>query len=65
VLFRSLPAWSLGFVSLIGVLLIIPASFIAVPYGARLAHRLSRAALRRSFALFLLFVSLRFFVSLL
>lgn len=60
----ELPAYSLGFVSLLGVALVIPTSLYSVPYGARLAHRLSRDALKRAFALFLLLISLRFFVSL-
>jgi len=47
------PPLSLGYASLIGVALIIPATFVAAPWGARLAHKLDRALLRRVFALFL------------
>ncbi len=61
----DLPAGSIGFVNILGVLLVIPASMMMAPYGARLAHRLSRNVLQKSFALFLLLVSLRFFLSLL
>jgi uncharacterized membrane protein YfcA len=62
---EGLPAASIGFVNLLGVALVIPTSLFAVPYGARLAHSLSRAGLRRAFATFLVFVSARFFISLL
>ena len=40
-----LPPLSLGFVSLIGVVVMAPVSSLAAPYGARLAHRLSRRTL--------------------
>ena len=59
-----LPPLSLGFVSLIGLVIIAPVSSLTAPYGARLAHRLSRRALEIAFAIFLLLVSLRFVVSL-
>ena len=60
-----LPPLSLGFVSLIGLVLMAPVSSLTAPYGAQLAHRLSRRALEIAFAIFLLLVSLRFVVSLL
>jgi len=59
-----LPPLSLGFVSLIGVAVMAPVSSLTAPYGARLAHRLSRRALEITFSCFLLAVSLRFLVSL-
>jgi uncharacterized protein len=59
-----LPPLSLGFVSLIGLAIIAPLSSLTAPFGARLAHRLSRRALEIAFAIFLLLVSLRFVVSL-
>jgi uncharacterized membrane protein YfcA len=59
-----LPPLSLGFVSLIGVAVMAPVSSLAAPYGARLAHRMSRRALELTFSCFLLVVSLRFLVSL-
>lgn len=48
------PEWSLGYASVIGVALIVPATLLAAPWGARLAHRLPRVWLRRAFAAFLL-----------
>jgi uncharacterized membrane protein YfcA len=59
-----LPPLSLGFVSLIGLVVMAPLSSLTAPYGARLAHRLSHRALEIAFAIFLLLVSLRFVVSL-
>jgi uncharacterized membrane protein YfcA len=59
-----LPPLSLGFVSLIGVAVMAPVSSLAAPYGARIAHRLSRRALEIAFSCFLLLVSARFVVSL-
>jgi uncharacterized protein len=59
-----LPPFSLGFVSLIGLVVMAPVSSLTAPYGARLAHRMSRRTLEIVFSLFLLSVSLRFLVSL-
>jgi uncharacterized membrane protein YfcA len=59
-----LPPLSLGFVSLIGLVVMAPVSSFAAPYGARLAHRLSRRNLEIAFSIFLLLVSLRFLLSL-
>jgi len=59
-----LPPLSLGFVSLIGVVIMAPVSSFAAPYGARLAHRLSRRTLEVAFSIFLLLISARFLVSL-
>ncbi len=47
-----LPPLSLGFVSLIGVAVMAPVSSLAAPYGARLAHRLSRRTLELAFSSF-------------
>src|SRR3984885_8358122 len=55
---------SLGFVSLIGVVIMAPVSSFAAPYGAQLAHRLSRRTLELAFSCFLLLISARFLVSL-
>jgi uncharacterized membrane protein YfcA len=58
---EMLPPFSLGFVNWLGVLIIIPATILAVPYGAKLAHSLSQTGLKRAFALFLGITSLRMF----
>jgi uncharacterized membrane protein YfcA len=60
----QLPPLSLGFVSLIGFVVMAPVSSLIAPYGARLAHKLSRRHLEIVFSVFLLLVCLRFLVSL-
>jgi uncharacterized membrane protein YfcA len=47
------PPLSLGYVNLIGLAAITPATWLTAPLGARLAHALPRVWLRRAFALFL------------
>jgi uncharacterized membrane protein YfcA len=59
-----LPPLSLGFVSLIGLAVMAPLSSLTAPYGARLAHKMSRRTLEVTFASYLLLISLRFVVSL-
>ena len=60
----GLPPYSLGFVNLPAMLLIIPTSVLAAPFGVRLAHRLSRRQLEIAFGFFLLVVSARFAMTL-
>jgi uncharacterized membrane protein YfcA len=59
-----LPPFSIGDVSLLGVAIMAPVSRFTAPYGAVLAHRLSKRQLEIAFGLFLLLVSARFVVSL-
>jgi uncharacterized membrane protein YfcA len=59
-----LPPLSIGYVSLIGVLIMAPVSSFTASYGALLAHRLSRRQLEVAFGLFLLLVAARFVVAL-
>ena len=59
-----LPPLSLGFVSLIGFALMAPVSSLTAPYGARLAHTLSKRRLEIAFGCFLLVACIRFAVSL-
>ncbi len=58
------PPGSIGYVSLLGALLIIPASVLAAPLGVRIAHGLSRRKLELAFATFLMLVAVRFLLSL-
>jgi uncharacterized membrane protein YfcA len=60
----QLPPLSIGFVSLIGVVVMAPVSSLVAPYGARLAHALPRRKLEIGFAIFLLVVCVRFVMSL-
>jgi uncharacterized membrane protein YfcA len=55
---------ALGYVSLIGILLVAPLSIWTAPIGARLAHTLSKRKLEIAFGIFLLLVCLRFLASL-
>jgi uncharacterized protein len=55
-----LPPFSLGFVSLTGFALMAPVSSFTAPYGARLAHALSKRRLEIAFGCFLLAACLRF-----
>lgn len=60
----GLPPFSLGYVNLIGFALIVPSTVLAAPWGANIAHAISRPALRRAFALFLALTSVRMFLDL-
>ena len=60
----QLPPLSVGFVSLIGVVLVAPISSWVAPLGARLAHRLPKRKLEIAFGLFLVLVASRFLASL-
>jgi uncharacterized membrane protein YfcA len=60
----SLPPFSIGFVSLLGLVLMAPVATLVAPYGARLAHALPKRRLEIAFGAFLLIVSARFVVSL-
>jgi uncharacterized membrane protein YfcA len=60
----GLPPGSLGYVSLLGALLIMPTSVATAPLGVRIAHGISRRKLELAFATFLVLVSLRFLLSL-
>lgn len=60
-----LPVASTGFINWIAVALVIPIAIVITPYGVSLAHRMSKRQLETGFGLFCLFVSARFFVSLL
>lgn len=60
-----MPPLSIGYVSLIGLALMAPVSALAAPYGARIAHALSRRKLELAFGIFLWIIAIRFIVSLL
>jgi len=60
----QLPPFSIGFVSLIGFLLMAPVSSFVAIFGVRVAHALPRRQLEIAFGAFLFLVSIRFIVSL-
>lgn len=60
----ALPPLSLGYVSLIGFVLLTPVSVLVAPLGVRLAHGFSKRQLEIALGAFLLLVGLRFAVDL-
>jgi uncharacterized protein len=54
-----LPVGSLGYVNLVGFALIAPTTWLAAPWGARIAHGLSKRRLGMAFGFFLLIVAVR------
>jgi uncharacterized protein len=56
---QRLPPGSLGYVNLVGLLLISPATVLAAPLGAKIAHKLSKRQLSLAFGVFLMLVSVR------
>ncbi len=59
----GLPPGSIGYVSLVGLVLFAPVSVWTAPLGVKLAHALPKRTLERAFGIFLLCVSLRFLLS--
>jgi len=59
------PPFTVGYVNLIGFILIVPMTMLMAPVGARLAHAINATRLRQAFALFLFITSLRMFYGLL
>jgi uncharacterized membrane protein YfcA len=55
---------ALGYVSLIGALLVMPTSLLTAPLGVRVAHAMSKKTLERSYGAYLLIVGTRFAISL-
>jgi uncharacterized membrane protein YfcA len=60
---EGLPPWSLGFLYLPAFIGISATSVLTAPLGARLAHRLKGATLRRIFAVFLVLMGVKVAVS--
>jgi uncharacterized membrane protein YfcA len=54
---EGLPPFSLGYINLLAFALIAPLSFLAAPYGAAAAHKVSVVTLRRIFSVFLIIVA--------
>jgi uncharacterized membrane protein YfcA len=59
-----LPPGSVGYVSLLGAALMMPASVLAAPFGVRMAHGLTRRQLELGFGVFISLVAIRFIVAL-
>jgi uncharacterized protein len=56
--------FALGYVSLIGALLVMPTSLVTAPLGARAAHAMSKRTLEIAFGCYLFIVGGRFVISL-
>ncbi|MBR0825009.1 sulfite exporter TauE/SafE family protein [Bradyrhizobium manausense] len=56
--------FALGFVSLIGAILVMPMSLVTAPLGVKAAHAMSKRTLETAFGCYLLIVGSRFVVSL-
>jgi uncharacterized membrane protein YfcA len=54
-----LPPYSLGYVNLLGFLLIAPASYFVAPFGAQIAHMTDVKRLRYLFAFFIAITAAR------
>src|SRR5690242_11879853 len=61
---QLLPPLSIGFVSVVGFVLVAPMSVLFAPIGAAIAHRFSRRKLEIGFGLFLCAAAIQFLVSL-
>lgn len=59
----QMPPLSIGFVSIIGVVLMAPVTSYMAGYGVKLAHAMPRRRLEIAFGIFLLVISARFVVS--
>jgi len=55
---------ALGYVSLIGAVLVMPMSLLTAPLGVRVAHAMSKKTLERSYGTYMLIVGTRFAISL-
>lgn len=56
--------FALGYVSLIGALLVMPTSLLIAPLGVRVAHAMSKRTLEIAFGLYLLTMGARFVIAL-
>jgi uncharacterized protein len=59
------PPFALGYVSLIGAVLVMPTSLLTAPLGVKAAHAVSKRTLEVAFGCYLLIVGSRFVISLL
>jgi uncharacterized membrane protein YfcA len=57
--------FAIGYVSLIGAVLVMPTSLLTAPLGVRVAHAMSKRTLEMAFGCYLLIVGTRFVISLL
>lgn len=56
---EGLPPFSLGFVNFLGFALIVPLTVLCAPLGAKIAHSVNPALLKKCFAVFLFITSIK------
>ncbi len=59
----GLPPFSLGFVNLLMIVIVMPMTLLVAPLGVSMAHRLPKRQLEIGFGLFMVFVAVRFLFS--
>lgn len=59
----GLPPFSVGYVNLLALAIIMPLSLLMAPLGVRFAHAMTKRQLETGFGIFLLLMSARFFYS--
>jgi uncharacterized membrane protein YfcA len=60
----GLPVGNIGYVNILGFLVIVPMTVLCAPIGAKIAHTINTGLLKKTFAFFLFITSLRMFYSL-
>jgi len=55
---------AIGYISLIGAIMVMPSSLVTAPFGARAAHAMSKRTLEVAFGLYLLIMGSRFAIAL-
>lgn len=60
----NLPPGNIGYVNILGFLVIFPMAALFAPLGAKIAHQINANLLKKAFAFFLFLTSLRMFYSL-
>ena len=58
---HSLPLYSIGYVNVLAVILLIPLIWVTVAWGTRISHRFSRRKLEYVFSVFLMGTAIRMF----
>lgn len=58
------PPFALGYISIIGALLVMPTGLMVASFGVKVAHMMSKRALEIAFGIYLLTMGTRFFVAL-
>lgn len=60
----DLPPWSIGYVNVLIVALVVPSSMLLAPVGVRASHNMPKKMLRRVFAVVMLIVAIRMLMTL-